>query len=74
MQPVDELARNLADRQVPPAPVTIRKTIKQGRCGGGERHFGVEGEHIVIESGHDHIGTNMEHIVNALPIAQAMSA
>src|SRR3546814_16492222 len=38
-QPVDQLPRDLADREVAPVSVGIGKTIEQRRHSGGERHF-----------------------------------
>lgn len=51
-QPVSELPRDLADRHMAPAPIPVGKAVEQGRRGGGERHFEVEREGIVIDSVH----------------------
>src|SRR3546814_9240387 len=56
-QPVDQLPRDLADREVAPVSVGIGKTIEQRRHSGGERHFEVQRERIVIDSGHGAIRT-----------------
>ena len=60
-QPLGELPRDLTDRGMAPPPIGIGEAVEEGRGGGGERHFQMDGEDIVSESGHLSIRTKWKH-------------
>lgn len=63
-QPFDQLPSELGDSRMAPTPIGIDQVVEQRRCDGGKRHFEVQGEGIVIDSGHGDIRTKTEHGVN----------
>jgi len=66
-QAVNQLPRDLADRYLASTPIAVDETIKQGRRRSGKRHFKVQGQDIVVDSGHRHsatMRTKKEHLVN----------
>lgn len=68
-QPLSQLPRDLAQRGRAPPPVQIAETVKQGRCGRGQRDFEMEGEGIIIDSDHGRHKNKME--TSGQPVAGA---
>lgn len=60
-QSFDQLPGDLANGCMASTSIRIAETIEQGGRGGREGHFEMQGEGIIIDSGHETIRTNMEH-------------
>lgn len=60
-QTFEQLSGDLANRCMAPTPIRIAEAIEQGGRGSSQRNFEMQGEGVVIDSGHETIRTNMEH-------------